>query len=75
MSRSRWAALRSPPVARAHLVALQGGRCVVTASLGFEGKPLVSRQAVLDPVVTVPLGSGMALLPERASAHPILTCA
>jgi hypothetical protein len=49
-------------VRQARLVALRGGRCTVSVVLAAAGQPLVSRQAVLDPSVTVPLGDGITLL-------------
>lgn len=57
-------------VRQARLVALQGGRCAVTAWLGCEGRELVSRQAVIDPVVTVALGDGIALLQDDGRRAP-----
>jgi hypothetical protein len=43
------------------LVAIQSGRCTVTATLSCEGHQLASRKAKLDPVATVRLGQGLAL--------------
>jgi hypothetical protein len=56
----------SATVRGGRLVALGGGRCTVTAVLGCGGQSLVSRQAVLDPSVTVPLGEGIALMGESS---------
>jgi hypothetical protein len=48
------------------LVALQGGRCTVSVALAVEGHEVASRQRVLvDPVLAVSFGSGIALLPEE----------
>ena len=51
-------------VHRARLVAIQGGRCTVTAGLGCEGVPLASRQVVLDPHLVLRLADGVPLLAE-----------
>lgn len=57
-------------VSSAKLVALQGGRCTVAVALGCEGRDLASRQAVIDPVLTVRLGRGIPLLREERSPAP-----
>jgi hypothetical protein len=51
-------------VHQARLVAVQGGRCTVTAGLGCEGVPLASRQVVLDPHLVLRLADGIPLLAE-----------
>jgi hypothetical protein len=51
-------------VSRARLVAIQGGRCTVTAGIGCEGVPLASRQIVLDPHLALRLAEGIPLLGE-----------
>jgi hypothetical protein len=51
-------------VHHARLVAIQGGRCTVTAGLGCEGMPLASRQVVLDPHLVLRLADGVPLLAE-----------
>jgi hypothetical protein len=51
-------------VRQARLVAIQGGRCTVTAGLGCEGVPLASRQVVLDPHLVLRLADGVPLLAE-----------
>ena len=51
-------------VSQARLVAIQGGRCTVTAGLGCEGGPLASRQLVLDPRLVLRLAEGVPLLAE-----------
>ena len=51
-------------VHHARLVAVQGGRCTVTAGLGCEGVPLASRQVVLDPHLVLRLADGIPLLAE-----------
>jgi hypothetical protein len=56
----------SATVRGGRLVGLGGGRCVVTAALGCAGQDLLSRQAVLDPSITVPLGDGIALMGESS---------
>ena len=52
-------------VRQARLVAIQGGRCTITAGLACEGLEIASRQAVVDPALTVRLGQGIALLDEE----------
>ncbi len=49
-------------VRRGRLVALGGGRCMVTGSLACEGMDLASRHAVLDPVIMVKIGDGIPLV-------------
>jgi hypothetical protein len=49
-------------VRQGRLVALEGGRCTVAASLGCGGHEFVTRRAVLDPAITVRIGEGIALL-------------
>jgi hypothetical protein len=52
-------------VSGARLVGIEGGRCTVTAGLGCENVPLVSRQLVFDPHVVLRLGEGILLLSEE----------
>jgi hypothetical protein len=58
-------------VRQARIMAVQGGRCTVTAGLGCEGVPLASRQVMLDPHVTLALAEGIRLLAdEHQPAEP-----
>jgi len=52
-------------VRQARLVAIQDGRCTITAGLGCEGLEIASRQAVIDPSLTVRVGKGIAILDEE----------
>lgn len=49
------------------LVALQGGECVVTASLSLEGARLARREKKVDLEIVLPLGRPVVLVDEAAS--------
>lgn len=56
-------------VRHGHLVAFRSGGCEVTATLGAEGRQLVTRQARLDLPLVLRLGDGVSLL--RDAEQPL----